>query len=142
MRVIILAIATAVVASPAFGAGYYNLPTSLPQYMGMGFGPGYHAPMVLGPMMKAGTAAQPVKRVPAAPASPYGGYDVPTVWSDGSAAEHWNGPMAGHVQQLPAIGNSILTRAAATANAIAPATTGTGYVGGMEVIPTPTPIGR
>jgi hypothetical protein len=135
---LILAIAAAVLAAPASGAGYYNMPTSLPQCLGMGFGPGYHAPMVLGPMMKAGIASQPVKRVPAALAAPYGGFDAPAVWSDGPAVEHWHGPMAGHVQQLPGIGHSILS----TAGAIAPATHGTGFVGGVEVIPSPAAVGR
>ena len=34
--------------SSVFAAGYYNMPTSLPQCLGLGYGPGYHAPLMLG----------------------------------------------------------------------------------------------
>ena len=133
-----MAIVAAAAMAPAFGAGYYNMPTSLRQCLGVGFGPGYHAPMVLGPMWKARAAAQPVERVPAALAPPYGGFDAPAVWSDGPAVERWHGPMADPFQQLPAISDSIPT----SAPSIAPATHGTGYVGDVDVIPSPAPVGR
>ena len=141
MRILILAFT--VVASPALGAGYYNLPTSLPQCLGMGFGPGYHAPMVMGPMMKAPTSAQRVERLPAALAPPmYGGFDSTTVWNDAPVGEPWHASAPQPIRSLPAVGNSILMRATATANAIAPATSGTGFVGGVEVIPAPASMGR
>lgn len=37
-------------AAPAGAVGYWNMPTSFSQWWGYGPGPGYHAPMVLGPM--------------------------------------------------------------------------------------------
>ena len=131
VRTLILAFAA--VATPAISAGYYNLPTSLSQCLGMGFGPGYHAPMVMGPMMKSGVAAQRVQRLPAALAPPMGGcFDSATVWSDAPPAEHWQSPMQGQIRSLPAVGNSILM----------PATHGTGFVGGVEVLPAPGAMGR
>jgi hypothetical protein len=76
MRRYLLVTAAMLVVSPAMGAGWYNMPTSLPQCLGIGFGPGYHAPMLLGPAYKAPEATQTVRRLPAAlrpySASPYG----------------------------------------------------------------------
>ncbi|MEO1497213.1 MAG: hypothetical protein AAFV43_08695 [Planctomycetota bacterium] len=64
----------------AAAAGRFNLPTSLPQCLGVGFGPGYHAPMLLGPAMRAGTESQQVRRLPAAPRSgPSYGFGAPAV---------------------------------------------------------------
>ncbi len=49
--VLILAVLVVVVsAAPAGAVGYWNMPTSASQWWGYGCGPGYHAPMVLGPM--------------------------------------------------------------------------------------------
>jgi hypothetical protein len=145
VRILILAftVVASVVTSPALGAGYYNLPTSLPQCLGMGFGPGYHAPMLMGPMMKAPTSAQRVERLPAALTPPMcGGYDAATVWSDAPPVEHWQGPLHGHIRSLPAVGSSALMQAAGTVHAIAPSTHGTGFVGGVEVLAAPSPMGR
>lgn len=74
-------------ASDALGAGYFNMPTNLRQCLGYGYGPGYHAPMLLGPMMKAGIEAQRLHRVPTAFAPP------PRGWTDGPSA--WNAGCAG-----------------------------------------------
>ncbi len=60
----------ACVVAPAPGAGYFNMPTNLRQCLGVGYGPGYHAPMLLGPAMKAGTEAKRLRRTPAAFAPP------------------------------------------------------------------------
>jgi hypothetical protein len=49
----------------ASGAGLWNLPTTARQYWGVGYGAGYHAPLVVGNPWR-GTAASPgVSRVPA-----------------------------------------------------------------------------
>lgn len=69
MRPIAFAAALLLIAAPAPGAGWYNLPTSLQQCMGLGFGPGHHAPMLLGPVMKVPTSAQRIQRLPSAPQS-------------------------------------------------------------------------
>lgn len=52
-------------SSPVFAAGYYNMPTELPQCLGLGYGPGYHAPLLLSRSYKAKTATQRVRRLPA-----------------------------------------------------------------------------
>lgn len=44
-------------------AGIWNMPSNLRQTMGMGFGPGYHAPMVKNYWFTSKLASQPVKRV-------------------------------------------------------------------------------
>lgn len=69
--------------SAASAAGYYNMPTSLRQCLGMGFGPGYHAPLLLGPSLKAGTATKPVTRLPMplAPPATAGFTATPTLFS-------------------------------------------------------------
>jgi hypothetical protein len=49
----VLALAAALLvgpAAPAGAVGYWNMPTSFSQWWGYGCGPGYHAPMVLGPV--------------------------------------------------------------------------------------------
>lgn len=143
MRVFNLALAaSAAVASPAVGVGHYNMPTSLPQCMGMGFGPGYHAPLLLGPKWKAGVAAQPVRRLPAPlPPPACGGFDAPSVWGEAPppSGGPWHAPPLNGVQQQATIGETLLFRAAEAAKAVAPATRGTGFVGGAEVIPAPSP---
>lgn len=49
-------------AQPAGGAGIWNMPTTARQYMGVGFGAGYHAPMVVGPAWRVGPASPGVER--------------------------------------------------------------------------------
>lgn len=60
----------------AHGAGWYNMPTNLRQCMGMGFGPGYHAPLVLVQPCRSHVAAQGIQytRHPLQPASCQHGY--------------------------------------------------------------------
>lgn len=44
------ALALCLAAQPCLAAsGFFNMPTTLPQCLGVGFGPGYHAPMVMKP---------------------------------------------------------------------------------------------
>ena len=74
-------------APNASGAGYFNMPTNLRQCLGYGYGPGYHAPMLLGPMMKAGIEAKRLHRVPTAFAPP------PRGWANGPST--WNGGCSG-----------------------------------------------
>src|SRR4051812_21621356 len=50
--------------------GYYNLPGSFCQCCGCGFGGGYHAPLVLGPIAHGYLSAPNVVRLPYAP-NPY-----------------------------------------------------------------------
>lgn len=57
-------------ANSAEAAGFWNMPSNLRQSLGMGVGPGYHAPLALGRTMRATVAAQPVKRMPHAPIAP------------------------------------------------------------------------
>ncbi|MEN0110669.1 MAG: hypothetical protein AAF805_08075 [Planctomycetota bacterium] len=52
-------------ADASLGAGYFNMPTSFAQCLGLGWGPGYHAPLLLGPAVKARIATQDVRRLPA-----------------------------------------------------------------------------
>lgn len=56
-------------ATDLMAAGWYNMPTSLPQCLGYGYGPGYHSPMILGPRLAAGVEAKRVVYVPRAPIS-------------------------------------------------------------------------
>lgn len=65
-------------------AGLYNMPTSLQQCLGVGVGPGYHAPLMLSPWWKAGIEAKTVKRVKH-PFSPpcASSFAAPTVWNGG-----------------------------------------------------------
>ncbi len=60
-------------APPALGSGFYNMPTDARQCLGVGFGPGYHAPMVLVRPWKAKTASQGITWVhaPLRPAASY-----------------------------------------------------------------------
>jgi hypothetical protein len=67
----VLAVASGLVGvSDALANGRFNMPTSVAQCLGLGFGPGYHAPMVLGPSWKSWSAQQPLRRVPAPLAPP------------------------------------------------------------------------
>ena len=66
--------------SAAQAGGWYHMPTSFCQCMGWGFGPGYHAPLMLGPPR--GCVPTMPHRVVRLPAAPYGvgvgcdGYDA------------------------------------------------------------------
>jgi hypothetical protein len=48
--IVAVACIAAAFAPPAFAIGYWNLPGNHWQWCGCGYGPGYHAPMVLGPV--------------------------------------------------------------------------------------------
>ncbi len=65
-RTLFVLIAASLAAAPAVSAasGWYNMPTSLEQCLGVGFGPGYHAPLLLGPKLKSKIASQRIVRVP------------------------------------------------------------------------------
>jgi hypothetical protein len=55
-------------AAPAGAVGYWNMPTSFSQWWGYGVGPGYHAPMVLGPVTARGLVRPYMEiRLPCAP---------------------------------------------------------------------------
>ncbi len=143
MRGYILAIAAAALATPTLGAGYYNMPTSLPQCLGMGFGPGYHAPLVLGPKMKAGIAAQPVQRIPAALAPPADcGFDAPTFWSEGPqkvlSVEPSHGAMPTQASPFAGSGPIIGSGSIVDGGSII----GSGYGGGVRVLPAMAPVAR
>jgi hypothetical protein len=56
-------------ASPAAAVGYWNIPGNFCQCFGYGWGPGYHAPMVLGPPSCDGFLAHNIVRLPAAPSA-------------------------------------------------------------------------
>ncbi len=59
-------------ADQSAAVGRWNMPSNSAQYMGVGFGPGYHAPMVLGRCWKAKPASPGVDRVPAPLCAPSG----------------------------------------------------------------------
>ncbi len=70
-------------ASLASAAGLYNMPTNLRQCFGVGFGPGYHAPLLLGNPYHAGNEAKPIKWLPRglAPPADHGFAATPSAWS-------------------------------------------------------------
>ncbi|MEX2317643.1 MAG: hypothetical protein WD669_10865 [Pirellulales bacterium] len=51
----------------ASAVGYWNMPGTYWQYFGYGNGPGYHAPLVLGPVRCDGWLGRGVRRMPYAP---------------------------------------------------------------------------
>lgn len=66
-------------SSPAEGAGWFNMPTSPCQCIGYGYGPGYHAPLVLGSPLASGIEAKRLLRVQRAPiSSTYSSFDAPS----------------------------------------------------------------
>jgi hypothetical protein len=146
VRELIVALAvSAAVAPPAAGVGYYNMPTSLPQSLGMGFGPGYHAPLLLGPKMKAPIAAQSVRRLPAPlPPPACGGFDAPSVWSEAQAtsAGPWHSARYEYAHQQPLVGASLLLQAPSVAKTVGPALPGGGSGNAGEVVPAPSPTER
>lgn len=68
----LIAVAT---APPAAATGYWNVPSSVCQCMGYGYGAGYHAPLVLGPISCDGWLARNEQRLPYTPCSPTAWYD-------------------------------------------------------------------
>lgn len=58
------------IAAPAFGSGYWNVPSSCWQNMGFGCGGGYHAPLVLGPVNCREAFRHNHFRLPYAPSPP------------------------------------------------------------------------
>ena len=65
--------------SHANGAGWFNMPTSPCQCIGYGYGPGYHAPLVLGSPLASGTEAKRLLRVQRAPiSSTCSSFDAPS----------------------------------------------------------------
>src|SRR3954469_10941460 len=75
---ICLSVALAVVLSAAFvgpvrSAGYWNMPGTHAQRAGHGYGGGYHAPLILGPVRCDGWGLGAPVRLSGAP-SPYCGY--------------------------------------------------------------------
>jgi hypothetical protein len=72
-------------SQPVEAAGYWNVPSNFCQCAGCGFGGGYHAPLVLGPMSCHGWCAKNHYRLPHAPAPCYGcghcggGFEQPTI---------------------------------------------------------------
>jgi hypothetical protein len=62
------------IASTAAASGYWNVPSSFCQCMGFGWGAGYHAPFVLGPITCDRWCAHNEVRLPYAPVSSYSCY--------------------------------------------------------------------
>ena len=60
-----------VAVRPAGAIGYWNLPGNVCQFVGCGYGPGYHAPMVLGPNQCNGCLSLHEVRLPYTPRPPY-----------------------------------------------------------------------
>ncbi|WP_425397821.1 hypothetical protein [Aeoliella sp.] len=60
----LLAAASCLAASECMATGWWNLPSTANQFMGCGFGPGYHAPMVMGNAWRGKAASPGVRRVP------------------------------------------------------------------------------
>jgi hypothetical protein len=83
--------AAVAVAGPldARANGRFNMPTSVAQCLGVGFGPGYHAPMVLGPAWKSWSGQQRLRRIPAPLAPP-----IEAGFCGASSWEAYTGPEA------------------------------------------------
>ena len=62
------------VAAPAGATGYWNVPSTFCQCVGCGWGAGYHAPLVLGPITCGGWCDPNEVRLPYSPAAAYGCY--------------------------------------------------------------------
>jgi hypothetical protein len=73
-----------ILAAPSHAIGYYNLPGNCCQWWGYGYGPGYHAPMVLGPVTHDGSWHDRVIRLPYAPQPQCRGYGC-VGWNDGES---------------------------------------------------------
>lgn len=63
LRAAIAALVIVATATAAQATGYYNVPANARQWFGYGAGPGYHANLLLGPAIKAPTAARRVQRL-------------------------------------------------------------------------------
>ena len=63
----------ALLPATACAIGYFNLPGNWLQWHGYGNGPGYHAPMMLGPVSHRGLFYHGVDRLPYAPCPPHVG---------------------------------------------------------------------
>jgi hypothetical protein len=91
------------VAEPTGAAGYWNVPSSFPQWAGFGCGGGYHAPLVLGPMSCRGWFVHNHYRLPHAPAPCCGcghcggGFEQPTIMEP--AAQPATAPIAPAAQK-------------------------------------------
>ena len=59
------------VAPSASATGYWNLPGTICQCAGCGYGAGYHAPFVLGPIQPYGYCHHKEVRLPCPPRPPY-----------------------------------------------------------------------
>ena len=96
--VLVATIVVAASALPVHAAGYYNMPTSMQQCLGLGYGPGYHAPLLLSRSYKARIATQRVQRLPAPLSPPYP--------SSFGAASHWTATCetGGCVGSFPTVG--------------------------------------
>jgi hypothetical protein len=62
------------VAAPAGATGYWNMPSTFCQCMGVGWGAGYHAPLLLGPIRCDGWCNNKEVRLPFSPSPPYACY--------------------------------------------------------------------
>jgi hypothetical protein len=65
---------TAAISNSAVATGYWNLPSTFCQCIGCGFGAGYHAPLLLGPISHEGWLAVNERRLPCPPAAANAGY--------------------------------------------------------------------
>ncbi len=76
LAAVIVAVAGLVNAQAAQATGYWNMPGTFCQWWGCGFGGGYHAPLVLGPLTHECWEGPNEIRMPQAPnpyaCSPYG----------------------------------------------------------------------
>lgn len=141
-----LALVAVLTAGPAVhGAGYYNMPTSLPQCLGVGFGPGHHAPLVLGPWWKAKITAQRVQRLPAPLAPPVGcEFGAASCWDAGysHATSPAHGDPWGAFAASPAPYGGAATTLADPSAVPAPMLAAPVAPPGAESIPAPAPTGR
>lgn len=64
--------------TPAQGAGWFNVPMSPCQCLGYGYGPGYHAPMVLSSPLASGSETKRLIRRQTAPISPVCEFGAPS----------------------------------------------------------------
>ncbi|QDU55623.1 hypothetical protein [Aeoliella mucimassa] len=71
----------------AHAAGYWNVPSTPYQFVGTGFGPGHHAPMMIGPRWKNSVASPGVRRLPSTPSNP------PIVWGMSCLGCQQEGPV-------------------------------------------------
>lgn len=80
--------------------GWYHMPSNLMQTMGWGFGPGYHAPLVLGPHGMAPTRQQERIRMQCAPFAVGVGCDA-SAGSDMHSSSLLHSPYISHGTQMP-----------------------------------------